>query len=114
MLRNSIIVKGAGFGAATSIATQGIDIGTSSTKSFEQDFSFSTVFGSAIGGGIGSGLTAPFGRSFAEQASAAMLKFGFSTAGKGVGGALGAEQTYFGNLGVGGPGNQTLLGVSPR
>lgn len=108
------IVKGAVLGAATTATTQGIDIGTSSSKTFEQDFSFGKVLGAAVGGGIGTGLTAPFGRSFAEQSSAALLKFGFGTAGKGIGEAFGSQPSYFSDLDVGGAGNQTLLGVSPR
>jgi RHS repeat-associated protein len=108
------MAKGAVLGAATTATTQGIDIGTSSTKSFEQDFSIGKVLGAALGGGIGTGLTAPFGRSIAEQASAASLKFGFGTAGKGIGEALGSQPAYFSYLEVGGAGNQTLLGASPR
>ena len=80
--------KGAGLGGLSSFVSQSIDIGSSPTKTFSQDFSTGHVIGSTIGGGFAGGITAPFGTSTLEQISAAIIGYGPSTAGSAIGGAL--------------------------
>lgn len=81
--------KGAGLGGLSSAGSQSIDIGTSPTKTFSQDFNTGQVIGSTLGGGFAGGITAPFGRSTAEQISAAIIGHGPSTAAEAIGGAFG-------------------------
>jgi len=86
------IVKGGMFGLLGNLGSQGIDIGSDSSKTFSRDLNLGSAIGSTVGGGVGSGVTAFFGPSVLEKISAAIVKFPVSTTFGAIGKALGRPE----------------------
>jgi RHS repeat-associated protein len=97
-----VLAKAGGVAGLTSFGTQSIHIGVSDNKTLAKDFNWGELIGSTIGGLAGNSLTLKAGTSVAQQASAAVIGFGPSTA---IGGA---GQDYWNRNYASKPNNESL------